>query len=243
MAEDNKVKLSHEDSYYGVLNELFETDGALDKFAKVRFTKYEIGLWRERKYPLSVVASQAKVYFSKRFLNGKPIYNCSDEEIEKGMASLHYATEPNPVGAGCYERCRRLFEYLNRKAAELGIHQIYSIGIVMNFFTFSGIVKEEKEPIYGIEILIPEDRDFRNAFKKELRKVIKKAKKGDKPKSFYDILDRIQGFEEGTSATKALFAEKNKDDEAAKKVLYGFAQAVRKEKAKAEAKKRKRKGG
>lgn len=241
MAEEKKIKLSHEDSYYGVLSELFETDGALDKYAKVRFTRYEMGLWYDRKYPLDVVASQSKAYFSKRFLGGKPIYHSSGEEIDKGMEALRYATEPNTVGAGCYERCRRLFEYLNRKASELGLHQVYSIGILMDFFTFSGIRKEEKEPIYGFEILIPEDRDFRKAFKTELRKVIKKAKPGDKPKSFYDILDRIESVEEGTNATKALFAERNRDDEAAKKLLYTFARAVREQKAKAEAKKKERK--
>lgn len=106
-------------------------EAALKKYAKVRWVRFEIDYYRNGALPLEEIASQAKVYFSKRFLNGAFISSVDASTFEKAYSSLDHA-----VKDGCHGRCVRLVEELNEALAQYGVQPIEKIDAFLDWLTF-----------------------------------------------------------------------------------------------------------
>ncbi len=161
-----------------VLEELFKgRDAALEKYAKVRMTQYEMNLWRVHRLPLSEVSGAAKQYFSKRFLNGKRINTATEAELKDAFDRLGYA-----VSNGCHNRCKKLVEELNESLKELEIEEIKDIEQFLYWLTFSNHTVADyygnptREPEYGFEILIFDCDANRKEFWAELQNLMKDGK-------------------------------------------------------------------
>ena len=161
-----------------IMEELFKgRDAALEKYARVRITQYEINLWRDCGLPLSEVAGSAKQYFSKRFLNGERIATASDETLRAGIDSLKKAVEH-----GCKGRCTRLAKELNEAMIALGLEPVKDIDKMLDWLTFSYEVKTDYEgnPVvekpYGFEIRIFHSDGNRKAFWSEAQALLKEKK-------------------------------------------------------------------
>lgn len=148
--------------YEAVLKELFfGKDAALDKYAKVRWTRYEIMLWKKHGLPLAEVNPVAKAYFSRRFLEKQRIDKVSKPVLEKALESLSYACGIDPDGnlveTGCRLRCHKLMEELNIALSGLEFAPV-DVERFLNYFTFDYDVvldengKPKQEPGYGFEI-------------------------------------------------------------------------------------------
>lgn len=158
-----------------VLEELFKgRDAALEKYAKVRMVQYEMNLWRIYHLPLPEVSKQAKIYFSKRFLNGQSIATASEKELKEAFERLDHA-----VKDGCHGRCERLVKELNEALEERGIKGTDKIEEFLNWLTFSyhtvddGFGGSKTEPGYGFEIRIFDSDDNRKALWAELQFLLK----------------------------------------------------------------------
>jgi len=158
-----------------ILEELFKgRDAALEKYAKVRITQYEMNLWRVHHLPLSEVNGAAKQYFSKRFLGGKRIDQATPEELNDAFERLGYA-----VSNGCYGRCKTLVEELNEALAELGFETVKEIDKFLNWVTFANHTVEDyngnaaQEPGYGFEVHIFDCDLNRKEFWMELQQLLK----------------------------------------------------------------------
>ena len=147
--------------YEVVLKELFfGKDAALNKYAKVWRTYYEIvELYDACGLPLSEVDSASKAYFSQRFLKCQ-ISKAPTDVMKKAVASLGYAAgleDGNPVETGCRQRCHRLVNELNMALVEAGFPMVDEERFI-KFFTFDyDVVLDENgkprlEPGYSFEI-------------------------------------------------------------------------------------------
>ncbi len=161
-----------------ILEELFKgQEAALNKYARVRMTQYEIGLWRRYGLPLSGVNSAAKQYFSKRFLGGKRIDKVGENELKKGLTALDYA-----VSDGCHGRCVRLVEELNCALAKLGLKQVSQPDKFLDWLTFSYEVRTDhdgrpiREQPGNFEIRIFHSEENRKEFWLELQALLKQGK-------------------------------------------------------------------
>ena len=176
-----------------ILNELFVgRDAALEKYAKVQHTLYEIDLWKEHKLPLREVSPKAKMYFSKRFLEGKKIPDglnlpgeATVEEFEKAYDSLKHAVED-----GCPKRCSRLVKALNEELAVYKIEPVDSEKF-LKWLTFCYDVRKDYysgEPVMepGFHFEIRDFYDDRN--RKEFWTETKALLKEGKIMSMHDIL-------------------------------------------------------
>ena len=183
-------------TYFEIMNELFVgPNAALEKYAKVRHTQYEMNLWQIHHLPLNDVDKKAKRYFNVRFLGeGKRIDKASPEEIAKAFESLKYAVglptvnEPN-LNSGCHKRCVKLVEELNEALEAKGLQKIGSPDKFLDFMTFNydvltdenGVAREEKP--YGFIIRIFNDENNR----KEVRAVLKFLREQNREMSIQDI--------------------------------------------------------
>lgn len=161
-----------------ILEELFVgKDAALEKYAKVRHVQYELNLWHENGLPLGQVESQAKKYFSVRFLDGKNIYAVERENpelLEKALRDLDYA-----VKCGCHGRCSRLVKELNEELAGYKIEPVDSEKF-LDWLTFCYSVRKDyctgepvNEPGFSFEIKDFYDDKNRKEFWKELKFLLK----------------------------------------------------------------------
>ena len=171
MAEDVKR------SYFEIIEELFfGPSAALEKYAKVRFTQYEMNLWRRYHLPLKDVDSKAKRYFGVRFLGeGKRIDKASETDLNKAFESLKFAVgkdvnEPT-LNSGCHMRCLRIVNELNEALAAAGLTTIEDPEKFLDFLTFdyevrtdgNGVAIEEKP--YGFLIRTFHDEENRRQFR------------------------------------------------------------------------------
>ena len=131
--------------YFEVLDELFTgSNSALEKYAKVRLTQYEMNLWRKHHLPLKEVDKRAKRYFGVRFLGeGKRIDKATQAELSKAFESLHFAVgkdsgDPS-LKSGCHGRCLRLVDVLNEALIADGLDPIPDAEKFLDFFTFNYI--------------------------------------------------------------------------------------------------------
>ena len=168
-------------SYFEVLDELFlGPNSALEKYAKVRFTQYEMNLWRKHHLPLKEVDKKAKRYFGVRFLGeGKRIDKATQAELKKAFESLHFAVGKDSgdptLQSGCHGRCFRLVSELNEILKNDGLDPIPDAEKFLDFFTFDyevrtdqcGQVIEEKP--YGFAIRVFHDAENRNEFRSILK--------------------------------------------------------------------------
>ena len=171
-------------SYEEILGEIFfGKDAALDKYARVRKTLYEMELYLKYGLDLCEVEPAAKAYFSKRFLSGQRIEKASKAEFTKAMTSLRYAAgldiDGNVVETGCRQRCRRLMIELNSALADAGLDTVRDIDWFLDYLTFDyGQVLNDDgspktEPGYQFEIRIFYSDENRFWFRKELEHLFK----------------------------------------------------------------------
>ena len=158
-----------------ILEELFKgRDAAIEKYAKVRHTQYELNLWRSYGLPLREVPKGVKFYFSQRFLNGKKIEDASPEELAEAFKRLGYA-----VSNGCKGRCESLTAELNLKLEELGLQTIQEPERFLDWLTFSYTVRRDfdgspvTEKPYGFEIRVFDDQRNRKEFWGEIRLLLR----------------------------------------------------------------------
>ena len=158
-----------------ILEELFKgRDAALEKYAKVRMTQYEMNLWRIYAHPLSDVAGTAKQYFSKRFLDGQKIDTASEKDLKNAFERLGFA-----VSNGCKNRCTELVKELNEALKELRLDGINDIDGFLDWLTFYYFVVKDFYgnpaicPRYGHEIRIFIQEKNRKEFWYELQSLLK----------------------------------------------------------------------
>lgn len=168
-------------SYFEVLDELFTgSNSAIEKYAKVRFTQYEMNLWRKHHLPLREVDKKAKRYFGVRFLGeGKRIDKATQVELNKAFESLHFAvgkdsSDPS-LKSGCHGRCLRLVDELNEILKADGLDPIPDAEKFLDFFTFSYEVRTDEngqaieEKPYGFVIRVFHDAENRAEFRAMLK--------------------------------------------------------------------------
>lgn len=160
---------------YETLTELFKgRDSALNKYAKVRHTQYEMGLWCNHKYPLRLVDASTKAYFSKAFLGGVKIDKADEATLRKGFTNLDHA-----VKDGCHGRCYRLVEDLNQELTELGLRPVENIDKFLDWLTFdyTALYNHDGEPLeekpYGFPILVFNDEKNRKELWDELQLIMR----------------------------------------------------------------------
>ncbi len=186
MAKKSKKEDGSDESYYGILNELFEKDGALEKFSKVRYTYFVIhDLWQEQGISWEYLEPCYKAYFIKRFLKGRHVDNVSQEELRKALDDLAFAVgllrDEQSRPTGCYARYLKLIEGLNHYGEKLGYKKLIKTSIFMNYYTFwpevlkdfDGRPKVDPET-GGIESEM-KDRIHLLGFRRELKKAIEKG--------------------------------------------------------------------
>ena len=164
--------------YFELLHELFFAgkgeDGkpmksALDQYAKVRHTQYEMNLWRCHGVPLGQVDNGAKSYFSERFLLGREIRKSDAKTLDAAFERLDHA-----VKDGCHGRCARLVNELNSCTNQLGLDTVDTEKF-LNFMTFNYHTRKDeygyakKEPGFSFEIRDFVDEFYRNLFREEVR--------------------------------------------------------------------------
>ena len=160
-----------------VLEELFKgRDAAIEKYAKVRRTLYEMELWyrfRKEGYSLRDVPKNVKVYFSQRFLNGEKINDKTPEaeaKLSEGFKRLGHA-----VNDGCKGRCERLVDELNVQLEELGLRTIKEPTRFLDWLTFDYDVRRDHEgnPVlekpFGFETRLFKDECNRKEFWGEIQ--------------------------------------------------------------------------
>lgn len=175
MAENIKNETRKVDE---ILRELFQgRDAAIEKYAKVRHTQWEMNLWYEYGLPLKEVAGDAKQYFSKRFLNGGKIAQASGDELKEAFTRLDHA-----VKDGCHGRCTKLVVELNQELSRLGLEIINEPEKFLGWLTFRYDTVPDDwgnpavEKPYGFEIRIFHDAENRKEFWAELLPMLKAGK-------------------------------------------------------------------
>ncbi len=158
-----------------ILKEMFcGCDAALEKYARVRKTQYELMLWRRYGLPLSEVDKGAKAYFSQRFLDGVKITSAKEEELKKALERLDHA-----VKDGCKGRSERLLQELNEALSERGLVTVTEPGKFLEWLTFCYHTNADHEgkavrcPEFGYEIRIFHDKENRKEFWEELQLLLK----------------------------------------------------------------------
>ena len=167
-----------------ILKELFE---ALEKFAKVRHTLYEILLYWLHHYPLGEIDNFSKRYFSQRFLGGKRIDQATPKEMTEALKRLRYAVgeelcekDGEKYFPGCHGRCLRLVEELNQALIVEGFKPLEDPEKFLNFMTFDQELKKDYlgQPIYehGCPVAVFHDKENRKEFWAEAKRLLNKGK-------------------------------------------------------------------
>lgn len=156
-----------ETKYFDVLTELFKKDGALDKYAKVRHTLYEMEQWHTHGMPLSQVDRAAKLYFSKRFLKSISIREATGDQIDKAFQSLNFAAA-NP-DTGCQKKCLELMEQLNTEMQSIGLATLLRPQSFLDYLTFS----YQSNVDGGYEVRVFNDGENLKKFRGIVRKLLK----------------------------------------------------------------------
>ncbi len=181
-------KYTYEDTYQGVLMELFDPEGALEKFARVRVTLCVLESKHHRCFSADNVAAQAYAYFSQRFLNGEKIKDADPRKREKAMDSLRFAVgipdDKKDKPSGCYKRCSALLERLNAWARIEGLPEVEEADIFPYYTFWEELVSTEFDgrpdrDKHGRIKTKFENGEHLKAFRKELNNRIKRGKKVD----------------------------------------------------------------
>ena len=172
-----------------ILRELFAggQNAALEKYAKVRHTFYEIRLYWWHQFPLEEIDGFAKGYFSKRFLDGKRIDQATQEEMVAALTRLRYAVGDEPCERdgeeyfpGSHGRCLRLVNELNAALVVEGLEPLKDPERFLKFMTFDEEVKRDAlgKVIYehGVPVNVFHDKENRKDFWAEVQPLLKKGK-------------------------------------------------------------------
>ena len=164
--------------YFEIIRELFfamkdekgkAAKSALEQYAKVRHTQYELNLWRYHGVPLGQIDGKAKAYFSEKFLHGRGIREVDSRTLDAGFERLGHA-----VKSGCHGRCVKLMMELNTCLEAHGLKQV-KIEEFLDFLTFNYRTRDDgygnpaREPGHSFEIRDYVDEYYRNQFREELR--------------------------------------------------------------------------
>ena len=181
--------------YFEILDELFTgSNSALEKYAKVRITQYEMNLWRRHHLPLREVDKKAKRYFGVRFLGeGNRIDKAEQALLNKAFESLKFAvgkdsSDPS-LCTGCHARCLKLATELNERLKADGLETIPDLEKFLDFFTFDYEVRTDEngqaieEKPYGFVIRVFHDAENRRDF----RTILKMLRAEDLEMSMQDI--------------------------------------------------------
>ncbi len=183
-----------------ILNELFENkkkmkdgkvtteDSALKKYAKVRFTYYEVSLYMKYGLPINEVNGGAMTYFSKRFLDGESAYYARDFDFKEGYKRLAYAVE------ACQKRCTNLIVELNKIFSTMGLDEVHKIQEFLDILTYKPIMRKGHDGNFIMEkpynfpvVYYWANRDNLKAYGKEIRYLLE----NDKMMSMQDIHKNI----------------------------------------------------
>ena len=151
-------------------------EAALKKYEKVRWVQFEMNYYRKHILPLSEIHAQAKMYFSKRFLDGEYISQVDPTDLEKAYKSLDHA-----VNDGCHGRCYRLVVELNEALTSNGVRSVGDIEALLNWLTFSPVERKDSEgnPImekpYYIPVVDFTNREHLEQFYKVWKEYYKKG--------------------------------------------------------------------
>ena len=182
--------------YFEILDELIiSKNSAIEKYARVRFTQYEIKLWRTYGLSLNEVDKNAKRYFSVGFLgDGIRIDRADKTRLDEAFRKLGFAVgkwldDPDAKPTGCHERCLRLVNELNEVLNEEGLETISNVEKFLDWLTFnyefqldeSGFPIVEKP--YGFPIRIFHDAENR----REFRAVLKMLREDKSKMSMQDV--------------------------------------------------------
>ena len=154
-----------------IIEELFKPmkgGSALDRYAKVRHTLYEIQIWREQtNMPISEIPAAARNYFCERFLDNT-LSKASETEINDAIIKLGYAEN------SCKKRCTKIVEEFNAAVREYNnthsrkLAEVCNIEKFLDFYTFNYDVMKDHEgkPVldkpYTFEIRIFHDKENRS---------------------------------------------------------------------------------
>ena len=187
-------------SIYEVLWELYSggQEAALEKYAKVQHTRYEIGLYWYKHYPLAEIDSKAKIYFFFFFLGGKKIGQVTPEEMKEALTRLNYAVGNTPCMKdgkqyypGAHGRCLRLVEELNRALIAEGFKPLRDPEKFLNYMIYDWEFKKnylgEVIHEHGAPVLVFHDKENRRDFWAETKYLLSKGKMMDLQK----ILRRV----------------------------------------------------
>ena len=184
-----------------ILRELFAggQKAALEKYAKVRHTLYEILLYLEHHYPLKEIDNFAKAYFSRRFLGGKKITEATSEEMAEALKRLRYAVgdelcekDGEKYFPGSHGRCLRLVNELNAALIAEGLEPLKDPEQFLKFMTFDEEVKKDAlgKVIYeyGAPVKVFHDKENRKDFWAEAQFLLKKGKMMPLPKIWVRVI-------------------------------------------------------
>lgn len=171
--------------YFEITKELFfatkdekgkTVKSALDQYAKVRHTQYELQLWLYHGVPLGQIDRGCKAYFAERFLMGREIRKVDAKTLDAAFERLNHA-----VKDGCHGRCVRLMEEMNRYLASVNL-PLVKIEEFLNYMTFNYRTRLDaygyprKEPGYSFEIRDFVDEFYRGLFREELKHLEKQRR-------------------------------------------------------------------
>ena len=143
---------------------------ALEKYSKVRHTKYKVNcLWRSYGYSLNKIRGAA-FYFSKTFLDGVRLSEASEDQIEHGIQKIGYAVK------SCHGRCIRLTKELNEAFRARNIPQVSKIERFLDLMTFDYYLVDGCDGSSQPELMIFEDEKNLKYFSNEARRLLRKNK-------------------------------------------------------------------
>ena len=180
-----------ERGYFEILDELLVgNDSAIEKYAKVRHTQYEMNLWRKSGLPLNEVRKAARQYFRMRFLQNVKIEEADKALLDKGFERLSYAVgQLDGEPTGCHMRCLRLVSELNEALRAEGLQTIANAEKFLNWLCFDSVMRMNENGIpirekpYGFVIM-----DFYDdANRKDFRSMVRMLKTEKRVMSMQDI--------------------------------------------------------
>lgn len=184
MAEN--IKNQDIERYFEILDELFfrkkslktgkMEKSALEKYAEVRHTQYEMDFYLKKGYRLYEVKPSARRYFRERFLpEGVTIEGATPDQIREASERLKGAVEN-----GCPGRCTRLVEEMNDILERNGLQKLNNVKSFLDYFTFDKeqALNEWGEPAFEPgrydPIYIFHCKENREEFKEKIREYKKK---------------------------------------------------------------------
>ena len=171
-------------TYEEILRELFiGKDAALKKYSKMRHILYKINLQKRG----SALSKSEKAYFSHRFMNGQRFNKVNNRTFSEAVTKLKYANgidqNGNRINSGCYGRCSRLVDELNRALSQANLQTISDNMAFIDWLTFSYETPTDNKgipinaPGCNFETRIFHDEENRQDFTTEVRNLLREHRR------------------------------------------------------------------